>query len=30
MLDPKATHVGVGVSAARDGSQIAVQNFARY
>lgn len=30
MLYPKATHVGVGVSAARDGSQIAVQNFARY
>lgn len=30
ILDPKATHVGVGVSAARDGSQIAVPNFARY
>lgn len=30
MMDPKATHLGVGVSVARDGSQIAVQNFARY
>lgn len=30
MMDPQATHFGVGISVARDGSQIAVQNFARY
>lgn len=30
MMDPHATHFGVGVAMTRDGRQIAVQNFARY
>lgn len=30
MMDPQATHFGVGVARTGDGRQIAVQNFARY